>query len=220
MLRRMESQPYEDILIRSRSTILEMLEDRGFDTTRYAKLTGPDILKLLPDAKNPGGLMMEVSHHTDPERHAVVLYNTQRIKQSVTQYIKTIVDNEENTAEKIKKTDYIVITLPIEEIAETFDKAALDAWRKHQMRIQFFNMARLVLNPMKHFAQPKFEYVPPEEHTELLKQWHCRTKTQFPLIRFHNDPVARYMGLIPGDIVKITRTSYSAGEYILYRLCT
>ena len=218
----METQPYEDILIRSRKTILEMLNDRGYDTSRYSKMTGPDILKLMPDInktkgiRSPGGLMMEVEHRTIPDRRAVVLYPDGRIKQTTSAYIETIINSDDSD---IIHTEYIVITLPIEEIGDTFDKAALDAWTKHKMRIQFFNMARLVNNPMRHYTQPKFEYVPPEEHPALLKEWHCRTKSQMQLIRFHNDPIARYMGLIPGDIIKITRVSYSAGEYILYRTC-
>ena len=215
----MESQPYEEILIRSRKTILEMLDDRGYDITPYKNMIGPDILKLMPDMGNPGGLMMEVKHRTITERRAVVLYTDGRIKQTTTAYIEKIINSDENTPDRIINTDYIIITLPTEEIGDTFDKAALEAWTKYKMRIQFFNMARLVNNPMKHYTQPKFEYVPPKDHADLLKMWHCRSKTQLQLIRFHNDPVARYMGLIPGDIIKITRVSYSAGEYILYRTC-
>jgi DNA-directed RNA polymerase subunit H (RpoH/RPB5) len=32
--------------------------------------------------------------------------------------------------------------------------------------------------------------------------------------------VARILGLLPGDIVKILRPSPSAGEYISYRICS
>ena len=234
----METQSYEDILIRSRHTILEMLNDRGYDTTIYKKMSGTDVLKLMPNISNPGGLMMEVHHRTTPDRRAVVLYTDGHIKQTVAKFIEKIINSEEDEKsgegkevkegkegkedakpDRIKNTEYVIITLPTEEIAETFDKAALDAWTKHKMRIQFFNMARMVNNPMKHYTQPKFDYVPPEEHKSLLERWHCRSKTQFWLIRFHNDIVARYMGLIPGEIIKITRPSYSAGEYTPYRTC-
>jgi hypothetical protein len=67
---------------------------------------------------------------------------------------------------------------------------------------------------------PKHEKVPAEEHTALLEKMFLKNKTQLPLIRFHADMQARYLGIVPGDIVKITRPSPSAGEYIGYRLCT
>ena len=67
--------------------------------------------------------------------------------------------------------------------------------------------------------QPKFELIPSEQHKNLLEENYARSKTQFPLIRYHHDMVARCLGLIPGDIIKITRPSYSAGEYVSYRTC-
>ena len=146
----METQSYEEILIRSRNTILEMLNDRGYDITMYKKMSGTDILKLMPNISNPGGLMMEVNHRTTPDRRAVVLYTDSHIKQTVVKFIEKIISSEEDAPEdakpedikpsRIKNTEYVIITLPTEEIAETFDKAALDAWTKHEMRIQFFNI--------------------------------------------------------------------------------
>jgi DNA-directed RNA polymerase subunit H (RpoH/RPB5) len=51
-----------------------------------------------------------------------------------------------------------------------------------------------------------------------LKQTYAK-KTQFPLNVFHQDIQARILGLVPGDIVKITRPSPSAGYYVEYRVC-
>jgi DNA-directed RNA polymerase subunit H (RpoH/RPB5) len=102
---------------------------------------------------------------------------------------------------------------------ESYDKGALEAWHKYNLKIQFFPMFRLVNNPLKHVSQPRFEIVPPEEHPALLKQWYCRSKTQLPIIKFHNDMAARCLGLLPMDIVKITRYSVTAGEYVNYRVC-
>ena len=39
----------------------------------------------------------------------------------------------------------------------------------------------------------------------------------FPLM-LSSDPVARYHGLLPGAMVKITRPSPTAGECVLYRV--
>lgn len=218
----MNVQQYGDILVRSRTTILEMLDDRGYDVSKYKKVTGSDLLKMLPTDKNPDSLMMDVLHNTDPERRAIVVYMSQTIKNSVTTYVKRWVENDHTMGDKvyeIKNIEYIVMLIPTEAVAETFDKAALEAWTTYKFRVQFFNLASLVNNPKKHVFQPKFEFVPPESHKELLKENYCRSKLQFPIIRFHADMMARYMGLVPEDIVKITRPSLSAGEYVLYRTC-
>jgi DNA-directed RNA polymerase subunit H (RpoH/RPB5) len=39
----------------------------------------------------------------------------------------------------------------------------------------------------------------------------------FPLL-LSSDPVARYYGALPGTMMRITRKSPTAGEYVLYRV--
>lgn len=196
-----QSRQYE--LIQSRHTILELLNDRGYDTTPYSKIESGDLVNLLG---NPDALRMELKHRETPEKKAIVIYHFGRLKQQVTGFITKLLDPESDS-EVVDPATTEVIVITMEEIVEAHDRAALEAWTSKQLRIQFFQMPRLVNNPMKHVLQPKFEIVPTDQHASLLKQWYTRSKTQFPLIRFHRDPVARYLGLIPGDIVKITRPS-------------
>jgi len=72
---------------------------------------------------------------------------------------------------------------------------------------------------MKHVLVPKHELLPQEEHKELMDSMYITSKSKFPEIKFHIDPIARCIGAVPGDIVKITRPSSSAGESIIYRVC-
>jgi DNA-directed RNA polymerase subunit H len=75
------------------------------------------------------------------------------------------------------------------------------------------------MNPMKHYLVPPHEIVPKEQHEGLMKTMYITQRSQFPLIRYHQDPITRVIGAIPGDILKITRPSPSAGEYTVYRVC-
>ena len=52
-----------------------------------------------------------------------------------------------------------------------------------------------------------------------MESMYITSKTKFPEIKFHIDPIARCIGAVPGDIVKITRPSASSGEAIIYRVC-
>jgi len=87
------------------------------------------------------------------------------------------------------------------------------------LRVSFFSIEMIVINPMKHVLVPKHQIVPPEAHAELMNSLYITVKTKLPEIKFHVDPIARCIGAVPGDIVKITRPSSSAGESIMYRLC-
>ena len=103
-------------------------------------------------------------------------------------------------------------------MADIFTSASLNQWNKNKFRLSFFLVDHLVNNPAEHVLVPKHERVPIGEHPELLKQMYAK-KAQFPLIVFHQDIQARILGLVPGDIVKITRPSPSAGYYVEYRVC-
>ena len=76
------------------------------------------------------------------------------------------------------------------------------------------------MNPLKHYLVPAHEIIPRDQHEVLMKGLYITQKSQFPLIRYHDDPITRVIGAVPGDLIKITRPSPSAGEYIVYRFCT
>ncbi len=50
---------------------------------------------------------------------------------------------------------------------------------------------------------------------EVLEQFNCKL-TELPLI-FVNDPAIVWLGVKPGDVIKITRKSSTAGESLYYR---
>lgn len=221
----MEQISVQDILIRSRFTILDLLEGRQYDTTPYRKLVGSDLVKLMG---NPGALRMNVRHKQDTTKNAIVEYTFSNIKQQIGsgKFVHDLLSDEAPDSVTLSNinpetTEVIIIYMPknISEDMDSYDKASLEAWTQSNLRIQFFPMTRLVNNPLKHMLQPKFEVVPKEDHEALKKEFYARSIGQFPLIRYHHDMVARCLGLVPGDIVKITRPSYSAGDYTLYRTC-
>jgi DNA-directed RNA polymerase subunit H len=66
-----------------------------------------------------------------------------------------------------------------------------------------------------HELVPKHEILPEEEKKEILAKYNANEE-QFPFL-FSTDPVVREIGAKPGDMVKITRVSDTAGESFYYR---
>ena len=67
----------------------------------------------------------------------------------------------------------------------------------------------------EHILVPKHEIMTIKDAEEVLKTYNCRT-TDLPLI-FVNDPAIIGLGVKPGDMIKITRKSATAGESFYYR---
>ena len=66
-----------------------------------------------------------------------------------------------------------------------------------------------------HIYVPKHEIMTKNDAEEVLKKFNC-TPTQLPLI-FVNDPAIVGLGVKPGDMIKITRKSGTAGVSFYYR---
>lgn len=68
----------------------------------------------------------------------------------------------------------------------------------------------------EHFLVPKHEIVPEEKHAEIFKKYGSKAN-KFPQI-LKDDPLVEEIGAIKGDIIKITRKSYTSGTSVYFRV--
>ena len=66
-----------------------------------------------------------------------------------------------------------------------------------------------------HMLVPKHGIMTIEEAKQVLEKYHCKA-IELPLI-FVSDPAIVALGVKPGDMIKITRKSATAGESFYYR---
>jgi DNA-directed RNA polymerase subunit H (RpoH/RPB5) len=209
-----------DNIYRSRMTLLDILEARGYDVAKFRKFSPAEATAAASVLQ---GLSFKVSKKDNPAHVCDVRYDTIS-RQKLERYFNNISDDESETTE-------VVVMMPAA-VADAHHVSALKEFMKmkenptedgkmerRKLRVSFFSIYMLVINPLHHVLVPKHEIVPESEHKELMSRLHVTAKTKFPEIKFHVDPIARCIGAIPGDIVKITRPSQSSGETIIYRVC-
>lgn len=209
-----------DILFRSRQTLLQILEAKGYNVAPYLRF-GPFEIETMASGSKEGALRMDLERATEKEgapSKCRVEYAIPRVKNRLSGFLNKLLETDDVEA-AIDPTTTEVIVITLEAIGDSFTAAALNLWTKMKLRISFFDANTIVSNPLNHVLVPKHEFFPESKHAEFLKTNFIKSKYTLPIIKFHDDMIGRILGLVPGDIVKITRPSPQAGEYILYRIC-
>jgi DNA-directed RNA polymerase subunit H (RpoH/RPB5) len=210
-----------DILIRSRTTILDILEDRGYNVDPYRNISPDQILTLAEG--NSRALDIIVSKKPDsaaPCARAVVVYQLQdRIRLKLGTFVRDIyeIPPDNSGSNDVSRADDLIVILN-EPYNDVFDKTSLQMWQSQKARMTFFHIKQVVVHLGRHELVPPHRKLSVDEAKELMAGLYVNQKSQFPLIK-HHDIQSRILGLVPGDFVEILRPSPTAGIVKFYRIC-
>ena len=125
---------------------------------------------------------------------------------------------KESVLEHKKYTNYIVVfdelTTADNKLLVTFDKTL----NKIDGLLSVFMFSDLHFNPTKHHLVDKHTKLTKDEIKDLMTHYNIKSKTQLPII-LKGDPISKWLGIRPGDIVKIDRYNPNSGLTYYYRAC-
>lgn len=199
-------------LWRIRKTVLQLCHDRGYMVTSdELEQTLEQFKQTYGDRPSQGEpsrskLIVLVSHINDPTDQLYVFFpdDPKVGVKTILLYIKKMEEEEITRAIIVVQTG----------MSPSAKKAIADMQPKYTF--EPFIDSELMVNITNHFLVPKHQLLSPEEKTELCIRYKLK-ENQLPRIRI-DDPIARYFGLKRGMVVRIIRTSETAGRYVTYRL--
>lgn len=187
-----------------RKHVKEMLEARGDDVS-YIEEHG--------DAVDPKRYYNEIiTLDTD---NTVVFFALNKAKD--------LKDREKSAADMMNKYEqrkhYIAIFAqpPSSPILNKFQIINKDL-QKQGGSFGIFSTKELMYNPLKHNLVPKHRKMTPQEGAKIMEDYKIKHHKNMPVIS-KDDVIARWLGLIPGNIVEITRNNDTSGTYYFYRCC-
>ena len=200
----------------SRQVILEMLEDRGWDTTEYQNYGIDDIDIMLKNMsiKNKEISTLDILIKGENNKILVKYVLTSKIRGSnITSLTESLIEDVLEDGDEL-----IIIIMDRLTNDSALESYFNNLYNKRKIYSQYFWIKKLTYNVTKHETVPKHEILTSEEINEVLQKYNIIDVTKFNFIK-QNDVVAKYYGMKIGDVCRIIRKSETAGIYINYRLC-
>jgi len=197
-------------IYKSRNTMIEQLQNLGYDMTDYAEFSINEI-----DAMNTNNqLDMLVSREDGQKIYVKYLLNIKQLrKDNLDQLIEDLYDIET----VLEKKDTLII-ITNEEPNDTITQRIKYVYDHSGIFIVLHYIKRLQFNLLKHTLVPSAKILKEEELESLKAQYNLKTLMDLPEIsRF--DPQALALCLRPNQVIKIERKSDTALEYNYYRIC-
>jgi|TARA_B000000532_G_C18827633_1_gene388847 DNA-directed RNA polymerase I, II, and III subunit RPABC1 len=205
-------------LYESRSVILEMLEQRGFQVDKYKNFTSAEMNLLASEIKTQTPEPI-VSTNFDSKEHIEVHYLLDK-NSPTAKTIDTLVNSViSKRDESLNDFDHTLVIITKSKCSQSVNDSLSYLYKETGTYVQIFSIRTLMFNVTKHTLVPPHTRLEPSIfETHLKNEYHIKSPDQLPHI-MDNDPVAKFIGLRPGDICKITRPSLSAGQHQVYRHC-
>lgn len=204
-------------IYRSKNTILEMLELRGLEVSEYKNFSVNeiDVMYKAMDKKmttDSSPLDFECSKGDNNYYIKFVLFTKLRLSNT-----KTLIENMIDEYVKEGDTIIFVVKDKINNI-ETYENMLSIYLEESKIMVQIFWIDTLLTNITKHELVPDMRILNKEEKQDIFQKSNISNFSQMPII-LKTDPVAKFYGLIIGDLVEITRPSPTGGVYKNYRYC-
>tara|TARA_Y100000591_G_scaffold329295_1_gene357572 strand:+ start:35 stop:682 length:648 start_codon:yes stop_codon:yes gene_type:complete len=208
-------------ITKSRRTIIDMLELRGFNTENYVNFSSEELNVMVKtlDKKLSYEIMpidMVVEHKEIEGKKCVVKYVHSQFRKlsKISIFVKEMIENgivDEND-------DLVFIVNDKINNIETFYALFDQLYLSDKVFVQLFDLNKLLINITKHELVPKMRIVSEEEKLQVKEKYNVENMSNFPIILSY-DPVAQFYGVKKGDLCEIIRKSETSGEYKAYRYC-
>ena len=197
-------------IYKSRKIMLNLAERRGYNTDQYKDFNIPEIATLFGTC-NLDMLL------TNPETQSK-LYFKYHLKTKISKtHIQDYIEDLYNVEEVLGEDDSLIIVgkdKPNDTLINVLDMS----YKTDKYYVNIYNIHDYLYNILDHVLVPPHRIIDNEEKKEVAKYYNIVNNSQWPEIsRF--DPVASAIGLKPGDVVEIIRSSPTSLTTKYYRFC-
>jgi DNA-directed RNA polymerase subunit H (RpoH/RPB5) len=193
------------------------MEKQGYNINEYANFSINEVNSMKQN--NQLDMLLETSdEHVTKEKPKKKIYIRYYLTvRPAPKNIQEMIDDLFVLSQTLEKTDTLFIIIK-DDPNETLINELKHIWESEGIFIVIESIKRLQFNILNHSLVPPHRVLVESEVKEIMKKYNITDRSQFPDIsRF--DPVARIIGLRPGQVCNIVRASKTAIEANYYRIC-
>lgn len=196
-----------------RVNLLDQLDKRGFDSSKYAGFSVSEI-SILKEKKQLDMLLEGKEENKDEKVYVKYHVDQKALKSAqIYNYVEDLYEIEQ----VLEKTDQLIIIIN-SNVNDTIINELQQIYNTTGYFITVFNIQELLFNILDHILVPNHKILSKDKKEEVYKKYNIHDDSQLPEIsRF--DPVSKVIGLRPGKVCEITRKNKTAIESKFYRFC-
>jgi DNA-directed RNA polymerase subunit H (RpoH/RPB5) len=200
----------------SRLTLLKQLEKQGFNISEYTGFSVNEINTMKTN--NQLDMIIEKTVGTEEHKETKKIYVKYYLLKALRpNNLEEIVDDLFNIEEILTKHDTLHIVVK-DEVNDTLQAQLRHIWERDNIFIVIHPLKRLQFNVLEHSLVPPHRVLSNDEKIAVMKQYNIMKDEDFPdLQRF--EPVAKAIGIRPGEVCEILRPSKTAVSAPYYRIC-
>jgi len=204
----------------SRKTLLEILQSQGYETDEYKGFSYQQVDKMLANEQLDMILSKDTNTSTEnkePQKQNKI-YISYYVKKSIigVQNIQEMIDELFILTETLTKNDTLFVIIK-DEVNDTMRSELKHIWETEGIFIIITSINRLQFNILEHVMVPPHRILSDSEKAQVSLKYNISDEKYPEISRF--DPVATAIGIRPGQVCEILRSSKTAVVTKYYRIC-
>jgi DNA-directed RNA polymerase subunit H len=189
------------------------MKKQNYNVDEYSNFSINEVNSMFQNNQ----LDIKLEKNTKENKAYIHYYLGKTAKTITAKNLQDMIDDLFVVEEILTKNDTLFIILK-SDINETITNVLKNIWEKDGIFIVIINIQRLQFNILEHSLVPPHRILSEEELEEIKIKYNINKLSQLPEIsRF--DPVAQVIGIRPGQVCEIIRSSKTAVSTKYYRVC-
>lgn len=213
-------------IYKSRCVLLELMKEQNYNVTEYDGFSVNEINTMK--INNQLDLILSKNQYEEEKKEEddVIKKEDNEKKIYIKYYLgkslrpnnlQEMIDDLFYIEEILTKNDTLLVVVK-DEVNETLLNTLRHIWESDKIFIILIPLQRLQFNILEHILVPQHRILNEAEKIKIKIRYNIINDELFPeLSRF--DPVAKAIGIRPGEVCEITRPSKTAITSFYYRIC-